>query len=367
MSAAPKISLLFAAGLCLWVASTALGQAVTGSLSDLTPRVEIDRPLLTPTSPIVARFTLTNEGNETVVIPLRHDSGADGRGARLPASVIWGDDEPALTVSYGVEAPLTLTPPVDDSLSDFPPGELRLAPGGVLGAAIDLRETDRSLRYVGSFELEWRPFGGRIGMAATRFQIEPRRDLVLITDYGKLTFNLHYDEAPQNVANFVELVRSGFYDGKRFHRLVPGLALQGGCPLGTGLGQRPDAKTVPAELSSEPFDVGTLAMSRRPDDLDSASCQFFIALTRVPELDGKYTIIGNALDDDTLRTLRTLSDIGVNRDYRPLSEVVIRSAALVRPADDKPTRLELRPTARRDGPSEATVSPGPRDSQSETP
>ena len=47
---------------------------------------------------------------------------------------------------------------------------------------------------------------------------------------------LYPDETPQTVANFVELAKSGFYDGLNFHRVIPNFVIQGGCPYGNGIG-----------------------------------------------------------------------------------------------------------------------------------
>ena len=58
----------------------------------------------------------------------------------------------------------------------------------------------------------------------------------LVTSEGSLVLELRPDVAPRHVANFQRLVRDGFYDGLTFHRVVPGFVVQGGDPLGTGMG-----------------------------------------------------------------------------------------------------------------------------------
>ncbi|MDY6057245.1 MAG: peptidylprolyl isomerase, partial [Campylobacter lanienae] len=59
---------------------------------------------------------------------------------------------------------------------------------------------------------------------------------VIKTDKGDMIAELYPDETPQTVANFVELAKSGFYDGLNFHRVIPNFVIQGGCPYGNGVG-----------------------------------------------------------------------------------------------------------------------------------
>ena len=104
-----------------------------------------------------------------------------------------------------------------------------------------------------------------------------------------------------------------------------------------------DGKTVPAEFSDTPIELGTLVMAHKPDDPNSASCQFFIALARLEDLDGKYTVIGQARDDESLRTLNQLAALPTNRSDRPVKPLVIRSINLVDAAETYLPRNEGRP------------------------
>jgi peptidyl-prolyl cis-trans isomerase B (cyclophilin B) len=252
-----------------------------------------------------------------------------------------------VSVSYEGEAPKELTPPPPPAHPADGQRSLRLAPHGALGVELDLREVYPALRYSGIYRIEWRPLEPRLAAATAEIRVESRKEAILVTDRtGKLTFTLDYEGAPQNVANFMGLVRDGFYTGKTFHRIVPGFALQGGCPKGDGTGIRPDGKLVPAELRDVPVETGTLAMAHKDSDPNSASCQFFIALTRLPELDGKYTVIGRARDAESLRTLQELAETSTDRAYHPLAPLVIRSISLV-DADERQVRqLEARAVPR---------------------
>jgi cyclophilin family peptidyl-prolyl cis-trans isomerase len=297
-------------------------------LQALRPEVQSDRALFYPSQPIAVRFTLFNPTDEPIELPVgRSTEPADG--ITLPLALITGDSaQPALSIAYESERPVPIEPRAGDPASEIRES-LRLAPRSSLGAEVDLSELHRELRYSGNYRLEWRPLGGALPPVNLMFRVETRKDAVLVTDYGKITFSLLYERAPQNIANFLELVRSRFYDGKAIHRIVPHFIVQGGSPDGTSKGTRPDGKLVPAEFHDTPFELGTLAMARKPNDPHSASCQFFVSLARLPELDGKYTVIGQALDEESLRTLQVLSELPTNSQGRPNRPVSIRFLTLV--------------------------------------
>ena len=98
--------------------------------------------------------------------------------------------------------------------------------------------------------------------------------------------------APKHVARIIELVKSGFYDGLTFHRVIEGFMAQTGCPLGNGTGG--SGVKIPAEFSSEHFSRGTVGMARA-FDINSADSQFFICFDDCGFLDGKYTVWGRVV------------------------------------------------------------------------
>ncbi len=124
-----------------------------------------------------------------------------------------------------------------------------------------------------------------------------------IADYGIITVALDGNAAPETVANFVSLARSGFYDGLTFHRIIDTFMMQGGCPEGTGYGGNTDEDgneiTITGEFSANGFDnplshtAGAISMARS-DDYNSASSQFFIVHTSdyISSLDGYYACFG---------------------------------------------------------------------------
>ena len=152
---------------------------------------------------------------------------------------------------------------------------------------------------------------------------------VMKTNKGDIHLTLYADKTPITVANFVNLAQRGYYDGLTFHRVIPGFAIQGGCPNGNGTGVREDGKLIPAEFHDAEFKPGTLAMAHKSDDPNSASCQFFIVLDRLPELNGRYTVIGQASDDETLRALQQIAAVATDENDRPVRSLLIRSISLI--------------------------------------
>ena len=123
---------------------------------------------------------------------------------------------------------------------------------------------------------------------------------------GRLVIELRPDLAPRHVSRVKELARQGFYDGLSFHYVRRGYVAETGDPTGTGTGG--SGHTLKAEFSDVPFERGTVGMSHEKDDPDSADSQFFIALDRVANMDGKYTVIGKVIHGlelaDSLKTGR---------------------------------------------------------------
>ncbi len=117
-----------------------------------------------------------------------------------------------------------------------------------------------------------------------------------VADYGVIAVELDGDTAPITVSNFVNLARSGFYNGLTFHRIISGFMIQGGDPEGTGGGG--SDKTIKGEFSANGVknDIehirGTISMARS-SDYDSASSQFFIVHGDAPWLDGEYAAFGH--------------------------------------------------------------------------
>ena len=116
---------------------------------------------------------------------------------------------------------------------------------------------------------------------------------VIEMDQGKIVIELYPEDAPEAVANFVKLAKKGYYDGLKFHRVVPGFVVQGGDPKGDGTGG--PGYTIKDEFNSRKHLTGTVAMARTPAP-NSAGSQFYICLASQPALDGKYTVFGQVVE-----------------------------------------------------------------------
>lgn len=117
--------------------------------------------------------------------------------------------------------------------------------------------------------------------------------LILSTKDGDIKIKFFEKEAPNHVARIKELVKSGFYDGLKFHRVIDGFMAQTGCPLGTGTGG--SGKKLKAEFSKLPHQRGTVSMARAMD-VNSADSQFFICFDDCAWLDGQYTVWGEVVE-----------------------------------------------------------------------
>lgn len=123
-----------------------------------------------------------------------------------------------------------------------------------------------------------------------------------IEDYGTIKIELYPEYAPNTVANFVNLIEDGFYDGLTFHRLVPGFVLQGGDPDGNGTGG--PGYTIDGEFKANGYSKNTLSHDKgvismaRSADYDSAGSQFFIVLddSAKASLDNLYAGFGKVIE-----------------------------------------------------------------------
>ena len=121
---------------------------------------------------------------------------------------------------------------------------------------------------------------------------------ISMEDGGVIVLELYPDLAPQTVNNFVYLVRQGFYDGLKFHRIIKDFMIQGGCPLGTGQGG--PGYSIKGEFSINGFtnDLshtrGVISMART-NEPDTAGSQFFIVHGDSQFLDGSYAAFGRVI------------------------------------------------------------------------
>lgn len=147
---------------------------------------------------------------------------------------------------------------------------------------------------------------------------------------GKIELELYPEVAPITVANFEKLVKSGFYDGLTFHRVIAGFMIQGGCPNGNGMGGADEnikgefsANGVKNDLKHE-RGVISMARSRHPD---SASSQFFIMHANAPHLDGQYAAFGRVVSG--IEVVDEIAAIPTDWNDKPRVAVRIKKASVI--------------------------------------
>jgi cyclophilin family peptidyl-prolyl cis-trans isomerase len=181
---------------------------------------------------------------------------------------------------------------------------------------------------------------------------EPDKEVAVIEmedpGYGRIVIELYPNLAPKMVERFKQLVKEGFYTGTTFHRINPELGIiQGGDPLskdndplndGTGDSPYPN---VPGEMSDIPFDRGIVGAARKgahpafagqpemteKQARDTANCQFYITLKKVPDFDRKYTVFGRVIEG--INNADIISGAPVEGgSERPSPRIVIKSVTL---------------------------------------
>jgi peptidyl-prolyl cis-trans isomerase B (cyclophilin B) len=133
--------------------------------------------------------------------------------------------------------------------------------------------------------------------------------IVMITNKGEINLNLFDEDAPMTVASFLFLAKQGYYNGLKFHRVIPDFMIQGGCPSGTGY-HGPKQKGIASFpfqgkniaypfgdefQSGRKFDkAGILAMANAGKNTNGS--QFFITHVPTPHLNNNHTIFGEVVD-----------------------------------------------------------------------
>ncbi|MEZ0324725.1 MAG: peptidylprolyl isomerase [Fimbriimonas sp.] len=198
----------------------------------------------------------------------------------LGAALLAGcNDKPAEVASTPTTAPpATDTPPAKDAY-DATLSNSQLSSRGIPSQA--------------------KPMGKETISVADRKPKDGEEVAVLETDMGKIVLMFFPDKAPNHVANFKKLVKSGFYDGTRFHRTIPNFMIQGGDPNTknsdrSSWGQGGPEERVMAEFNDIHHTKGVLSMARS-NDPNSAGSQFFIMVGEAPTLDWKYSAFGKVV------------------------------------------------------------------------
>lgn len=152
---------------------------------------------------------------------------------------------------------------------------------------------------------------------------------IKIKDMGEIKVELYPEVAPNTVNNFISLVNKGFYNGKIFHRVIPGFMIQGGCPEGTGMGG--PGYGIKGEFTNNGFknelkhSRGVLSMARA-FSRDSAGSQFFIMVADAPHLDGQYASFGKVIEG--MEYADKIVGVKRNGQDRPLEEQVMETVTV---------------------------------------
>ena len=150
-----------------------------------------------------------------------------------------------------------------------------------------------------------------------------------VKDYGTITLKLDGKTAQITVQNFVDLAKSGFYDGLTFHRIIEGFMIQGGDPDGTGMGG--PGYCIKGEFSHNGFEnnllhtKGVLSMARTMIP-DSAGSQFFIMHAAAPHLDGEYAAFGKLIEGEDV--LDKIATVGTDWNDRPMKPQVMNKVTV---------------------------------------
>ena len=154
------------------------------------------------------------------------------------------------------------------------------------------------------------------------------KNITIHTSKGDIKLTVFASKTPVPAASFLNLASRGFYDGLKFHRVIPNFMIQGGDPTGTGMGGpgyrfedecRPDLKhDGPGVLSMANAGPGT------------NGSQFFITTVPTPWLDGHHTIFGEVADDDSKAVVDKLEAVDTDRMDRPTAPVGIVSVEVLK-------------------------------------
>ena len=139
----------------------------------------------------------------------------------------------------------------------------------------------------------------------------------IVTNQGTIETEFFPEEAPIHVFNFISRAESGFYNGTRFHRVIPGFMIQGGDPVSRSgekeaMGSGGPINAIPHEFNERTHARGVLSMARVSDKRQGAGSQFFIMHADTPRLDREYTVFGRVTSGmdvvDRIATTETHGD-----------------------------------------------------------
>ncbi|MBR5236461.1 MAG: peptidylprolyl isomerase [Clostridia bacterium] len=169
------------------------------------------------------------------------------------------------------------------------------------------------------------------GSGDTTGEVKEHTFVKLTLEEGAFIIELYPEVAPKSVALFLDCIKSGYYDGKVFHRTIPGL-IQGGSADGFGVGGY--KRTVKGEFSDNGFENnlkherGVISLARTSDP-NSASGQFFIMTAEQSYLDGQYATFGKVVEGIELAdAIAAMPTRGIQKDELVKKPVIVKAEVL---------------------------------------
>jgi cyclophilin family peptidyl-prolyl cis-trans isomerase len=154
------------------------------------------------------------------------------------------------------------------------------------------------------------------------------------TSMGEIRVALMRSQAPTTVNNFVSLVQSGFYDNTKFHRIVPGMLIQGGDPLSRESDEELYGTGGPGyvfddEIRGIKMERGVLAMANLGRPKTNGSQFFIVVAPLAPAMEGKYTIFGKVIAG--MEVVDAINKVKTGKKDIPTTPVMVRSIKIERP------------------------------------
>jgi cyclophilin family peptidyl-prolyl cis-trans isomerase len=152
-------------------------------------------------------------------------------------------------------------------------------------------EIQKTLDYFGGWRNTYVPSKPLAIIKDERTLLAENNTLKITTNKGSFSIELRPDWSLETVLKIQELVQAGYYNGKVFHRVVPGFVVQTGCPRGDGWGS--PGFIMKSNYSEQEFTRGAVGMASAGTDTESA--QWFISLAPTPHLNSRYTLLGQVI------------------------------------------------------------------------
>lgn len=150
-------------------------------------------------------------------------------------------------------------------------------------------------------------------------------EVTITMNFGeKIKLELYPEKAENTVNNFIDLVDKEYYDGLKFHRVIKGFMIQGGCPDGTGMGN--PGYSIKGEFSNNGYENdlehkrGVISMARSQSP-DSAGSQFFIMHKDASHLDGQYAAFGKVIEG--MDAVDKIAEVNTNARDMPVEDQIM--------------------------------------------